>query len=119
MVGSAAAGDAGSRSTVAEAMRAGPLGRPISAGSMLRSASAAQGGAPCANAPGAIGLAQTATRAVEAIAATAPERRSRRHGIRRNVIGLLLSMLKSSSMIVWQLSHAITSQWCLVTRAAP
>jgi hypothetical protein len=29
---------------------------------------------------------------VAAIAATAPERRSRQHGIRRNVIGLLLSL---------------------------
>src|SRR6516164_9594606 len=92
MVGSAAAGDAGSRSTAAEAMRAGPLGSPISAGSMLRPASAAQGGAPCASAPGAVGPTQRATGAVAAIAATAPERRSRQHGIRRNVIGLLLSL---------------------------
>src|SRR6516225_4356325 len=92
MVGSAAAGDAGSRSTVAEAMRAGPLGRPISAGSMLRPASAAQGSAPCASAAGAAGPTQGATRVMEAIAPTAPERRSRQHGIRRNVIGLLLSL---------------------------
>src|SRR6516162_7563033 len=92
MVGDAAAGDAGSRSTMAEAMRAGPLGSPISAGSMLRPASAAQGAAPCASAPGATGLAHTATRAAAAIAAAAPERRSRQHGIRRNVIGLLLSL---------------------------
>src|SRR6516164_7186552 len=62
MVGSAAAGDAGSRSTVAEAMRAGPLGSPISAGSMLRPASAVQGAAPCANATEAAGTMQTAAR---------------------------------------------------------
>src|SRR5215471_10697687 len=92
MVGSAAAGDAASRSILAEAMRAGPLGTPISAGSMLRPASAAQGGAPCASASGAVGPMQRATRAAEAIAATAPERRSRQHRIRHNVIGLLLSL---------------------------
>src|SRR6516164_833182 len=102
MVGSAAAGDAGSRSILAEAMSAGPLGTPISAGSMLRPPSAAQGGAPCAKAAGEVGPTQRPTRATEAIAATAPERRSRQHGIRRNVIELLLSMLKSSSVIVWQ-----------------
>src|SRR5215470_5108934 len=98
MVGAAAAGDAGSRSILVETMSAGPLGSPISAGSMLRPASAAQGGAPCASAPGAVGPTQRPTRAAEAIAATTPERRNRQHGIRRNVIGLLLSMDVSPSI---------------------
>ena len=62
------------------------------AGSMLRPASAAQGAAPCANAPGTVGPTQRATRAGEAIAATVPERHGRQHGIPRNVIGLLLSL---------------------------
>src|SRR5262249_37223052 len=92
MVGSVVAGDAGSRSTVAEAMRAGPLGRPISAGSMLRPASPVQGAAPGPNARGPVSPTQRATRAGEAIAATAPERRGRQHGIPRNVIGLLLPL---------------------------
>jgi hypothetical protein len=70
MVGSAFAGDAGNRSVVAEAMRAGPLGRPISAGSMLRPASVAQGAAPCANAGGVIGPTHTVARVAEAMAAS-------------------------------------------------
>ena len=33
-------------------------------------------------------------------------------------VGSRRFMLKSNSLIVWQLSHAITNHWCLVTRAA-
>src|SRR6516165_3538397 len=90
-LGSAAAGEAGSRSTVAEAMRAGPLGRPISAGSMLRPASAAQGAAPSASSTGAAGtVLQTA-------ATLAPTRRRRQQfGPRRNLIGPLLYECVSS-----------------------
>jgi hypothetical protein len=43
-------------------MRAGPLGSPIGAGSMLRPASAGQGVAPCANATEPAGTMQTAAR---------------------------------------------------------
>ena len=77
-----AAGDAGSDSVVADIIRAGPLARPIKFGSRERPASAAQRATPCANAVGAVGPAQTATR--EAV--TAPARKW------RNVIGVLLSM---------------------------
>jgi hypothetical protein len=69
-------------------MRTGPPGSPISAGSMLRQASAAQGVISWASARGTAGPAQTA-----AMAATAPARRLRQQfEFRRNVIGLLLSM---------------------------
>ena len=88
-VGSVAAGEAGNRSVTAEAMRAGPLGRPISTGSMLRPASAAQGAAPCANAVGGPALTPRTE------AATAAARRSRQQfGVRQNVIGLSCRKLR-------------------------